>query len=196
MITRASSSVDNPFTFNKDIKNLLLRKIDYSCKVIETEDNKQLITRNANYVNINKPNEFSYIINGCTERVKYIEPNELKYNRLLLEKQENGEDADDENIDQMLAAIKKQIKSYKIEIAEINKMTDILYSSLFLYLKQLTPENQERIKNEISTNVKNMQDPDLINKCNEVLESLKEMDNIKTSEEMTTRLIESRNLQP
>lgn len=178
MITKTTSNLDKPFKFQNNIDNLLLRKIDYQCEVIKTSEKKQIISRDANYLQIKTPNEFNYIINDCVKRETYEEPIQLKYKRLLLEKQEGGEEADEENIDSMLATIKRQISSYKDIIGRSNKFTNILYSTILLYLERLDQTTKADIETFISKEI----NQDLFKKCNSLLQDLSSMDNLKMEE--------------
>jgi hypothetical protein len=122
MITEKDINIDYPLNKNYKIDNLLFRDINYVSEKLEDG----FISRDVNHYENENVGNFTEIINDCSKIIKYEGD---KYNQLILEKKEPGEDSDD-NIDNLIKNLENSINSNTNQIRKLRKQTDLLENSI------------------------------------------------------------------
>ena len=122
MITEKDINIDYPLNKEYKIDNLLFRDINYVSEKLEDG----FISRDVNNSENENVGNFTEIINDCNKIIKYEGD---KYNQLILEKKEPGEDSDD-NIDNLIKNLENSINSNTNQIRKLRKQTDLLENSI------------------------------------------------------------------
>jgi hypothetical protein len=204
MIKNISTTLDYPFSFNKKMDDLLLKKTNFDYQVIDTDSNKkntpdpnlkmkttqtnnlELILRNTDIQEKRLPKGFNYLINNCIKEETYEEPENVKYDRLLFSRDSYSSSGgkEDENIDAMIESIKKDIANYDSMIEKKRKNTMILYTTIFrsynLYNNRINEEDFLDSEYEKLKVTKFLQD------CNKELKELNTIDDFFQLEKIFT----------